>query len=230
MPSFSIYTIACAAPEWATTFAVKFVSRWANCAYASLEYVPSNCPQCGGKDQNDIQGRCTASADITGEYYCALTDTENPGREYWLADDDEYIDEPNPEPRVMRATPETWNWLQSAEGLFYTLIAAQDTQRDRKRNATEKRRDEAAVDAFASAMKAKLNESRKKGRNSWHDPNKCPIDWLAYLCVSHVEKGDPVDVGNLAAMLFARGETGNGGELSSALTKRITKGAGHGTP
>jgi hypothetical protein len=66
--------------------------------------------------------------------------------------------------------------------------------------------DDAAVDNFAAAMKAKMAKQRAKGYGGWDDPLDCPADRLRELMVSHIAKGDPVDVGNFAMMLFNRGE------------------------
>ena len=66
--------------------------------------------------------------------------------------------------------------------------------------------DEAAVDALAALMKAKLAEKRAKGYGGWNDKNQCPQQRLSDMLRAHVDKGDPVDVANFCAMLSARGE------------------------
>ncbi len=66
--------------------------------------------------------------------------------------------------------------------------------------------DDLAVDRFAVAMKAKLAKKRAEGRGGWEDPEQCTGAFLSRLLVEHVEKGDPLDVGNLAMMLHQRGE------------------------
>lgn len=66
--------------------------------------------------------------------------------------------------------------------------------------------DDIAVDRFASAMKAKLAKKRREGRGGWDDEEDCSALWLSSLLREHVEKGDPLDVGNLAMMLHQRGE------------------------
>lgn len=65
--------------------------------------------------------------------------------------------------------------------------------------------DDAAVDRFADAMKAKLAAARSKGRGGWDDPAQCSVEHLAHLLVKHVSKGDPVDVANFSMMLHQRG-------------------------
>lgn len=66
--------------------------------------------------------------------------------------------------------------------------------------------DNDAVDRFAAAMKAKLSKSRRHGRGGWHDPVQCPPGRLQVMLTMELMKGDPVDVGNFAMMLFSRGE------------------------
>lgn len=66
--------------------------------------------------------------------------------------------------------------------------------------------DDLAVDRFASAMKAKLAKKRSEGRGGWDNDDKSIGVLLSNLLREHVEKGDPLDVGNLAMMLHQRGE------------------------
>lgn len=65
--------------------------------------------------------------------------------------------------------------------------------------------DDAAVDAFAAAMKAKLAKKRAEGYGGWNT-SECTQEMLSAMLRNHVSKGDPVDVGNLAMMLHQRGE------------------------
>lgn len=67
--------------------------------------------------------------------------------------------------------------------------------------------DDIAVDRFASAMKAKLAKKRVEGRSGWDDKTACPTERLQAMLVDHLAKGDPVDVGYFAMMLFNRGES-----------------------
>jgi hypothetical protein len=64
--------------------------------------------------------------------------------------------------------------------------------------------DDLAVDKFAAMMKDKLKKSREKGRSGWDDPEQCEVSYLAKLLIDHVEKGDPVDIANIAMMLALR--------------------------
>lgn len=66
--------------------------------------------------------------------------------------------------------------------------------------------DDAAVDALATAMKAKLAKQRAKGYGGWDDKVQCSQQFLSALLRRHVDKGDPVDVANFCAFLLARGE------------------------
>lgn len=66
--------------------------------------------------------------------------------------------------------------------------------------------DDKAVDRFAEAMKIKLAQKRKEGRGGWWDDAYCSNSELSAMLREHVEKGDPLDVGNLAMMLHQRGE------------------------
>lgn len=66
--------------------------------------------------------------------------------------------------------------------------------------------DDLAVDRFAVAMKAKLAKKRAEGRGGWEDKDQCSAEFLSDLLREHVEKGDPVDVANLAMMLHQRDE------------------------
>lgn len=66
--------------------------------------------------------------------------------------------------------------------------------------------DDLAVDRFAAAMKAKLAIKRGEGRGGWENKDECSAEFLSRLLREHVEKGDPVDVANLAMMLHQRGE------------------------
>ncbi|TWF53235.1 hypothetical protein [Neorhizobium alkalisoli] len=66
--------------------------------------------------------------------------------------------------------------------------------------------DALAVDRFAAAMKAKLAAKRAEGRSGWDDKDDCSQLFLSQLLREHVEKGDPLDVGNFAMMLHQREE------------------------
>lgn len=66
--------------------------------------------------------------------------------------------------------------------------------------------DDMAVDAFAAAMKEKLAEKRAQGYRGWDDRTDCPPGRLARLLNEHLAKGDPLDVGNFAMMLWNRQE------------------------
>jgi len=67
--------------------------------------------------------------------------------------------------------------------------------------------DESAVDRFAAAMKRKLLVKAVEGRSGWDNPVDCPPGRLQRMLVEHIPKGDPVDVGNFAMMLYCRKES-----------------------
>ncbi|WP_178125752.1 hypothetical protein [Pseudomonas sp. EMN2] len=69
--------------------------------------------------------------------------------------------------------------------------------------------DDAAVDRFAAAMKAKLAKSREKGRGGWDDTTTSSAENLAALFIEHIPKGNAgnfEDLANLCMMLHQRGE------------------------
>lgn len=68
----------------------------------------------------------------------------------------------------------------------------------------DKYADERLCDYAYGAMKEKLAAARAKGRGGWWDADRCSLDFLKGLLAEHVEKGDMVDVMNLAAMIYAR--------------------------
>lgn len=75
--------------------------------------------------------------------------------------------------------------------------------------------DDLAVARFALAMQDKLAAARAKGRGGWENKLECSNERLTYLLVSHIMKGDPVDVGNFAMFLHQRGE--GCGDIAEAL-------------
>lgn len=71
-------------------------------------------------------------------------------------------------------------------------------------DAPEPHPDDIAVDSFAAAMKLKMSIQRSKGYGGWDDESQCPVERLQQMLVEHIAKGDQVDVGNFAMMLFSR--------------------------
>lgn len=69
--------------------------------------------------------------------------------------------------------------------------------------------DDLAIDNFAQAMKEKMAKQRAKGYSGWNDKSACSEQKLRGQLLHHITKGDPVDVGNFAMMLFNRGENTN---------------------
>ena len=64
--------------------------------------------------------------------------------------------------------------------------------------------DDVLVEAAASMMRSKLSKARDKGRGGWWNPKECTAKGLREAIEQHTEKGDPVDVMNLAAMVAVR--------------------------
>ncbi|MBU2765963.1 hypothetical protein HAP94_07085 [Acidithiobacillus ferrivorans] len=59
------------------------------------------------------------------------------------------------------------------------------------------------VSQCSEQMTTKLALSRAKGRGGWHTPG-CSIEHLRTMLKGHLEKGDMVDVLNLAGMILVR--------------------------
>ena len=93
-------------------------------------------------------------------------------------------------------------WLHTWEPHSQTREAMQGNGAHSSQTAAH--RDDVAVDFFALAMKSKMASSRAKGRSGWDDPLQCPTERLQDMLAEHLHKGDPVDVGNLAMMLYNR--------------------------
>jgi hypothetical protein len=99
---------------------------------------------------------------------------------------------------------DAWNQFHhQAEALADTLLASGYGQEP-------PHLDDRSVDAFALAMKAKLQWEREaKGRHGWHDPAVCSTEYLAMLLIEHLGKGNPgnfEDVANFCMMLHQRGD------------------------
>lgn len=78
---------------------------------------------------------------------------------------------------------------------------------EEKRQSAEIWNDRKAVDNFAKVMKNKLEKKVEEGRGGWSDKSTCSNEFLSALLREHVEKGDPVDVANIAMMIHQRGES-----------------------
>jgi len=61
--------------------------------------------------------------------------------------------------------------------------------------------DDLIVDQLAAAMKAKLKLKRSQGYGGWQTASTYRL-WE--LLEDHILKGDPVDVANFAAMIYAK--------------------------
>ncbi|MEL7941010.1 hypothetical protein [Pseudomonas delhiensis] len=81
--------------------------------------------------------------------------------------------------------------------------------------------DDAAVDRFAEALKAKLARSRAKGRGGWDNAQVCSVEDLARMLIEHLGKGNSgtfEDVATFAMMLHQRGA--NPAVLAEAIQAR----------
>lgn len=90
---------------------------------------------------------------------------------------------------------------------YWIWTAMHDDALSTSHQGGEAHPDDLAVDRFAAAMKEKLAKKREEGRGGWWDDAYCNRNELSQMLRSHVEKGDPLDVGNFAMMLHQRGDT-----------------------
>lgn len=58
---------------------------------------------------------------------------------------------------------------------------------------------EERVNKFAKIM---LDKLIKKSRDGWNDWQDCPPDVFRKSLIEHIEKGDPIDVANIAFFLY----------------------------
>jgi hypothetical protein len=92
------------------------------------------------------------------------------------------------------------------EEAHHALLTLREHVRDLE-HLTKTQSDDAAVDAFAVAMKDKLARARAKGRGGWAEHEPGMQQRLSDMLREHVTKGDPVDVANFAMFLQQRGES-----------------------
>lgn len=74
--------------------------------------------------------------------------------------------------------------------------------------AEEDVRNRAGVRDFASAMNDKLYSKTRAGRGGWWKHEECSIESLIILLADHIKKGDMVDIGNFAMMIWNRQQAG----------------------
>jgi len=67
----------------------------------------------------------------------------------------------------------------------------------------DEKADELLVDAVMHEMRKKLKKKRQDGRGGWFGPN-CSNAGLREILLEHIDKGDPIDIINLAAMIMVR--------------------------
>lgn len=68
----------------------------------------------------------------------------------------------------------------------------------------EAKTDDAAVDAFATKMKARLAEKRAEGRTGWSDPDKVSDTYLVFEMLDRLAAGSFIGVANFCMMLDHR--------------------------
>lgn len=77
-------------------------------------------------------------------------------------------------------------------------------QRDVLHRKMDEAMDELLVQEAARLMRNKLAVARLKGRGGWWNPAECTVRGLQTMLEDHVDKGDPVDIMNIAAMIAFR--------------------------
>lgn len=76
-----------------------------------------------------------------------------------------------------------------------SLVEAADLE-----NGNDCYADETALMLFTRAMSEKLSQKRHEGRGGWYFES-CKIEDLRSMLKTHIDKGDMVDVANLAMMI-----------------------------
>lgn len=64
--------------------------------------------------------------------------------------------------------------------------------------------DDTGLERFLIAMREKLERKRGEGRKGWNLPKVCSLKSLRKMLNQHIEKGDMVDIANLAMMIWNR--------------------------
>jgi hypothetical protein len=62
------------------------------------------------------------------------------------------------------------------------------------------------IEDVKQKMSEKLSKKRNEGKGNWYHPTLCKNDILLESLKKHIDKGDMVDVLNLAAMILTRKE------------------------
>ena len=126
----------------------------------------------------------------------------------WAHDADPGGAKENAAEAALRAALTTALAQQPAADGGFTAADMMDARQEGRKEAQQPAAhpDDAAVDAFAAAMKEKLAASRAKGRGGWNGDEPGMQQRLSDMLRTHVEKGDPRDVANFAMFLHQRGE------------------------
>ena len=70
-------------------------------------------------------------------------------------------------------------------------------------NIDDSMADQILIDQTIQAMNEKLEMKRAQDRSGWQS-SKCSNDILKQMLLKHIEKGDMIDVINIAAMIMVR--------------------------
>lgn len=68
--------------------------------------------------------------------------------------------------------------------------------------------DDLWVESWATTMKRKMRDARRKGRSGWNDPEQCSVELLGDMLADHLHKDNAdnyVDIAILSMMLHTRG-------------------------
>lgn len=102
---------------------------------------------------------------------------------------------------------EKWNIFILVVFLVLVFIVWMEVHRSNKK-PNGPHEDDLSADSFALKMKNKLAFSRNvKGRGGWRNRSDFTPESLSRYIREHIEKGDPVDVANIAMFASERGET-----------------------
>jgi len=128
---FRTWNFLMALPDWAFNSIELINKRYLQCAFASLEYEPSMCPDCG-KISSNATVECNLQSTPSGDYYCAMSNCEMKGKEYYFPDDPEDMGN---DMLIYKASEISWEHFCKPEGFSWMLMAARD---DRQRKKNEK--------------------------------------------------------------------------------------------
>lgn len=145
----------------------------------------------------------------------ALLRAWNLGQTYWQQADSEYTSHN----KKAGATRDAFHALVNETCAVIESLSAQiaELKKDAERGHCQTDRDSGHIThlyhsmadtvgvlRFSEAMEAKLHAKRLEGRGGWNHPEACDMEDLWRMLRDHVKKGDPVDIGNFAMMIWNR--------------------------